>query len=99
MRILHTLIPVVLFAVTAAASDVEGTPPNFVPEMVLSYVDPASGEKISCGQGCRRFEVPDGVELEVQIKVVNHKVAEHIDVRTSGQRGCDAFGLYELHRL
>lgn len=48
-----------------------GAPPSFVPQLELSYVDPISGEVVSCGQGCRRFEVPDGVELEVRIAVAN----------------------------
>jgi hypothetical protein len=71
MRVLRTAVLVVLHAVTAAASDVDGTPPSFVPDMVLSYVDPSSGETISCAPGCRRFEVPDGVVLEVRVRVLN----------------------------
>jgi len=47
-------------------------PPSFVPQMDLSYIDPQSGELVSCGEGCRRFEVPDGVELEIRIKVQNN---------------------------
>jgi len=53
-----------------AAAD--GLPPSFVPQMDLSYIDPQSGELVSCGEGCRRFEVPDGVELDVRIKVQNN---------------------------
>ena len=54
------------------AADAEGAPPSFVPELVLSYVDPGSGEILSCGEECRRFEVPAGVELEVRIGVRNN---------------------------
>lgn len=71
MRVLHSLILVGLVAVPVFASEVDGSPPDFVPEMVLSYVDPSSGERISCGQGCRRFEVPDGALLEVRVQVAN----------------------------
>lgn len=46
-------------------------PPNFVPQMDLSFVDPQSGELVSCGEGCRRFEVPDGVKMEIRIRVLN----------------------------
>lgn len=49
----------------------DGLPPSFVPQMDLSYIDPQSGDLVSCGEGCRRFEVPDGVELNIRIKVQN----------------------------
>ncbi len=45
--------------------------PNFVPQMELSYLDPSTGERRSCAEGCRRFEVPAGVELDVRIRVQN----------------------------
>jgi hypothetical protein len=45
--------------------------PNFVPQLELSYPDPLTGERVSCGEGCRRFEVPAGVELELRISVQN----------------------------
>ena len=51
-------------------------PPSFVPQMDLSYIDPQSGELVSCGEGCRRFEVPDGVELEIRVKVQNKSAVE-----------------------
>jgi len=62
-----------LFFVTTPApvSAADGLPPSFVPQMELSYIDPQSGELVSCGEGCRRFEVPDGVELEIRITVQN----------------------------
>ena len=60
-----------LMAPTAAPA-AEGEPPSFIPQLVLSYVDPASGETLFCAEGCRRFEVPDGVELEVQVGVRNN---------------------------
>ena len=47
-------------------------PPSFIPHMELSFIDPQSGELVSCGKGCRWFEVPDGVELEIRIKVQNN---------------------------
>ena len=48
-----------------------GVPPNFIPEMTLSYSDPVSGAKVECGDGCRRFEVPAGVDLELRVRVLN----------------------------
>jgi len=62
-----------LLSLTTPASVLaeDGLPPSFVPEMDLSFVDPQSGALVSCGEGCRRFEVPDGVELEIRIKVQN----------------------------
>ena len=51
----------------AGASD----PPNFVPEMTFSYVDPVNGEKHQCSGDCRRFEVPAGVDLEIRVQTVN----------------------------
>ena len=48
-----------------------GAPPNFIPEMTLSYTDPVSGEQVECSDACRRFEVPDGVDLELRVRVLN----------------------------
>ncbi len=48
-----------------------GGSPNFVPELRLSYTDPVSGDRIECGDACRRFEVPAGVDLELQVRVLN----------------------------
>jgi len=48
-----------------------GDSPNYVPEMRLSYTDPVSGERVECGDACRRFEVPAGVDLELQVRVLN----------------------------
>lgn len=48
-----------------------GDPPNFVPKMTISYVDPVSGERHECGEDCRRFEVPAGVDLQVRVQVLN----------------------------
>jgi hypothetical protein len=45
------------------------SPPNWVPELSFSYIDPASGERRQCGGDCRRFEVPPGVDLEVRVQV------------------------------
>ena len=59
----------ILGAVPAVAGP--GAPPNFIPEMILSYSDPVSGAKVECGDGCRRFEVPAGVDLELRIRVLN----------------------------
>ena len=38
-------------------------------ELGLAYTDPDSGERVECGENCRRFSVPAGVELEVRIQV------------------------------
>jgi hypothetical protein len=48
-----------------------GLPPNWVPELSFSYVDPVSGERLQCEGDCRRFEVPAGVDLEVRVRVRN----------------------------
>jgi len=48
-----------------------GASPDFVPEMSLSYVNPNTGERVSCADGCRRFDVPDGVDLLVRVRVLN----------------------------
>ena len=45
--------------------------PNFVPQMELSYLDPSTGVRVSCGDGCRRFEVPAGVVLDIRVRVQN----------------------------
>ncbi|MFV2072936.1 MAG: hypothetical protein ACC742_09835 [Thermoanaerobaculales bacterium] len=49
----------------------ESAPPNFVPILSLSYVDPQSGERIACEDGCRRFSVPAGIELELKVMIEN----------------------------
>jgi len=60
------------FLCVSAFADAGGSAsPNFVPDLRLSYVDPQSGERISCGDGCRRLSVPAGVELEVRVRVQN----------------------------
>ncbi len=46
-------------------------PPNYVPELHLSYIDPVGGERVSCEERCRRFEVPAGVDLEVTVTTKN----------------------------
>jgi hypothetical protein len=60
-----------VLATSVAAVAADGTPPSFVPHLDLSYVDPLSDEVVTCGQGCRRLEVPHGVELELRIRVDN----------------------------
>jgi hypothetical protein len=55
--------------VTGAAEN--SLAPDFVPELVLAYSDPATDERVECGAGCRRMSVPDGVEVEVHVKVFN----------------------------
>jgi hypothetical protein len=47
------------------------SPPNLAPELTFSYVDPVSGERQECGEDCRRFDVPAGVDLEIRVQVVN----------------------------
>lgn len=77
MRICPSDCPTVMLAslllmAPSAVPAADGAPPSFVPQLVLSYIDPASGETLSCAEGCRRFEVPDGVELEVRVGVRNN---------------------------
>jgi hypothetical protein len=72
MRNLAIAIPMALvLAISVAAEAADGAPPSFIPQLDLSYVDPISGDVVTCGQGCRRFEVPDGVELVVRAGVRN----------------------------
>ena len=49
----------------------DSSSPNLVPRMELSYVDPSTGERVSCGEGCRRFEVPAGVDLDIRVSIQN----------------------------
>ena len=68
-------VPLTVFSlVTMLAPPVTGgdLPPSFVPHLELSYTDPQSGKLVSCAEGCRRFEVPDKVELAIRIKVENN---------------------------
>lgn len=58
-----------VFVDTCIAAVGASSPPNLVPEMTFSYVDPVSGERRECGDGCRRFEVPAGVDLEIRMRV------------------------------
>lgn len=46
-----------------------GNASNFVPELTLSYLDPDSGKRFECGDACRRFSVPAGVELELRVNI------------------------------
>jgi hypothetical protein len=65
-----TLVAIlILGAVPVVAAS--GASPNFIPEMTLSYSDPVSGARVECGDGCRRFEVPVGVDLELRVRVLN----------------------------
>ena len=57
-----------LFA-AMSGSAADGTPRNYVPELELSYVDPETLERVSCGAECKRFSVPAGVELEIRVRV------------------------------
>ncbi len=54
-----------------AARALESGPPDFRPVMVLGYTDPETGKRVECGEGCRRLEVPDGVELEIRVRIDN----------------------------
>ena len=69
--VLAVLALLLFLTTTAPIPAADGRPPSFVPQMDLSYIDPQSGELVTCGEGCRRFEVPDGVELEIRITVQN----------------------------
>jgi hypothetical protein len=60
-------IPVAPTTGAAGASD----PPNWAPEMTFSYLDPVTGERHECGEDCRRFEVPAGVDLEIRVQALS----------------------------
>ncbi len=55
----------------AEGPETSGAAPDFLPELILSYEDPGTGRKVSCSGGCRRFEVPAGIELQVRVNVLN----------------------------
>jgi len=68
----------VQFWAYAAQAD-GGASPNFVPELTLSYTDPASGERIECGDGCRRFTVPAGTLLDVRVQIHGDDAAAGVE--------------------
>ena len=70
-RVCVVMLTALLILGTVPAVAGVGDPSNFIPEMTLSYIDPSTGERVSCSDGCRRFEVPDGVDLELRVRVVN----------------------------
>jgi hypothetical protein len=70
-RVCAVMLAAILIHGAAPAVAGPGDSPNFVPEMGLSYTDPVSGERVECGDACRRFEVPAGVDLELQVRVLN----------------------------
>ena len=59
------------FSLPLQATEERLPSPNFVPEVHLSYIDPMSGEQIACEEGCRRFEVPQGADLEISVATKN----------------------------
>jgi hypothetical protein len=60
-----------MLAASAAAGADADPPLDWVPELRLSYLDPASSERVVCSEPCRRFEVPDGAVLTVGVTVAN----------------------------
>ena len=70
-RACAVMLAAILIQGAAPAVAGSGGSPNFVPEMRLSYTDPVSGERVECGDACRRFEVPAGVDLELRVRVLN----------------------------
>jgi len=59
------------YLAAAEGTETAGAAPNFVPELILNYRDPGTGETVSCSSDCRRLEVPAGVELQVRVIVRN----------------------------
>jgi len=70
-RVFAVTFSVILILNAAPVVAASGASPNFIPEMTLSYSDPLSGETVECGDGCRRFEVPAGVGLDIRVRVLN----------------------------
>lgn len=68
-RVMYILAAAVLAIGPGSAGASANPSPNFVPSMELSYLDPSTGERLSCGEGCRRLEVPAGVVLDVRIRI------------------------------
>ena len=70
VRFTFTVLTGLMVSAAAIPAPAEtGPSSNFVPELSLAYTDPESGERFECGEDCRRFTVPAGVELEVRIQV------------------------------
>ncbi len=65
-------------AVSAADPPVD-PPPNWVPSLHLGFLDPDSGQRVECAAPCRRFEVPDGAELELRVTVANRGGEARVD--------------------
>lgn len=82
-RPLRAAAPVALLALAAgavaAADPPPDPPPNWVPSLRLSFLDPDSRERVECASPCRRFEVPDGAELELRVTVANHGGEARVD--------------------
>jgi hypothetical protein len=70
-RFRFAVIVVASLAALSAADASEDPPPDWVPELRLSYLDPATGSRVACSEPCRRFEVPDGAVLIVGVTVAN----------------------------
>ncbi len=72
IRSVMNILCVLLFAAEVAfAAETVVEPLSFVPVVVLSYADPDSGEIFECGPGCRRFKVPEGINLDIQVRIEN----------------------------
>lgn len=65
------IVLLVALAIPDPAAAGAGDPPNWTPQLSLSYVDPDTGERHECGEGCRRFEVPEGIDLEIHVQLSN----------------------------
>ncbi len=65
-----TVVCTLLVSAAAISGPAEtGPAADFVPELSLAYTDPETGERVECGDDCRRFTAPAGVELEVRVQV------------------------------
>ena len=62
--VMVSVLAVICAARVGAGQPESGESPNWVPEMSFSYADPVTGERVECGESCRRFTVPAGVELD-----------------------------------
>ena len=63
------IVSCIFGAVAHSGAEDNARPSNIVADLTLSYTDPGSGERFECSDDCRRFVVPAGTILEVQVRV------------------------------
>jgi len=78
-RLRFALVVLAALAALSPADASEDPPPDWVPSLELSYLDPASGDRVECSEPCRRFKVPDGAVLDLRVVVANRGGEPRVD--------------------